>query len=93
MADACLGHQQVTGLSGVKTLTLPAGARQAHLQAITQDIRYTLDGTTPSSTNGLLLSAADYPTPITLEQGLAIAKFLEATASAVLNVAYFGNNA
>jgi len=92
MSDACRGHQQVTGLSATKTLTLPSGTRMALLQAETQDIRYTLDGTTPSSTNGLLLTAGDYPTPVTVEAGLPDAKFIETTASAKLNATYFGTD-
>lgn len=82
-------HEQITGLNTVKTPTLPAGCRKALVQAETQNVRYTVDGTTPSSTNGILIIAGQAPVSITVEAGLDTIKFIEATASAKLNLLYY----
>ena len=39
----------------VTTVTLPAGTRAIYIQCQTNDIIFTLDGTTPSDTNGLVV--------------------------------------
>lgn len=43
--------------STAATVTKPAGANGIILQAVTADVRYTLDGTTPDGTTGFVLSA------------------------------------
>lgn len=80
-------HVQLTGLSTVKSLAAaPAGAVAVELQAHTQNIYYTKDGTDPSSTNGLILKADDKPTSFSGK--FSDLKFLEVTASAVLNYSW-----
>lgn len=81
-------HQQITGLSAVQTPTVPASARVAYVQAETQNVHYTIDGTAPATTNGLLLVAGASPTKIAIEGGLAALKFKEDTPSAKVNMAY-----
>lgn len=83
-----ISHEQVTGLSSVQTPTIPAGTRQAYVQAESQNIRYTLDGTAPSTSNGLILYAGHPPTIITVEAGLNALKMLEESASAKANLMY-----
>lgn len=60
-----LSYEQVASSGVVKTvsdLTIPANATQAELQADTQDIRYTMDGSTnPTSTLGMLLVTTHHP--------------------------------
>lgn len=80
-------HGQLTGLSVAQALTVPAGATTVLLQAKTQNIYYTMDGSTPSATNGLILLVG--LAPISYSGKLSGLKFLEVTASAVLNYAFF----
>ena len=80
-------HGQLTGLDSEQALTVPAGATTVLLQAKTQNVYYTMDGTTPSSTNGLILIAG--LAPISYSGKLSDLNFLEVNASAVLNYAFF----
>lgn len=82
-----LGYEQITGLSTVKTLTVPAGATLALLQAEAQNIRWRNDGTDPTAGIGMILVAGQAPTEY--KGDLSLLEFIEATASAKLNVAYF----
>lgn len=81
------GYEQITGLSSVKTLTVPSGATFAVITAETQAVRWRDDGTSPSATVGMPLANGS-----TLEYNgdLAAIKFFEQAASAKLNVAYYG---
>ena len=92
MADiAPLSSETVSGLSSAKTLTVPAAARSAWINAVTQDVRYRPEGGTPTATAGHLIDKdAVAPTTLTIEAGLRTAKFIEVTTSATLHVTYFG---
>lgn len=93
MANNVLGHQKIAAaaLASAQTLTLPAGTDRAWLQADTANIRYTLDGTTPTSVLGMILvSGAHRPLEISLAGGLAAAKFILESSTPNLNVTYFG---
>lgn len=57
------GSQAVTT---VATLTKPAGANKIMLQALTQNVRYTCDGSTATTTAGFQLKAADPPRTVTV---------------------------
>lgn len=82
------GFQQITDLSAAVALTVPSGARVAMVQAETQDVRWRDDGTAPTTTVGMLVTAGD---PAVLMVGdLAAVEFIETSASAVLNVTYYG---
>jgi hypothetical protein len=85
------GFQQITSLSTVKTLTIPAWALGALIQPDTQNVRFRCDGTAPTSTVGMLLVAGQtyyFDVSGADAQGLAALQFIEATASATLNVQY-----
>lgn len=83
-----LGHQQITSLSSAVGLTIPEGTQMALVQAETQNVRWRDDGTSPTTTVGTILQAGDI-----LEYDAAqlpVVKFIEVTASAKLNVSYYG---
>lgn len=74
-------HTQVSDLSSAVTLTKPTGAVNLMLQPLTQNVRFTLDGTTPTSSKGFQLTAGElyvFPVP-----GASV-KVIEETASASL---------
>lgn len=82
------GFEQLTGLSSAKALTVPNNATLALIQATTQNARYRGDGTDPTAGVGMLLVAGAEPTLYRGDpRGL---KFIEATASATVEVTYFG---
>lgn len=91
------GIARFTTLSSAETLANPdsgttladaitAGARIAILVCETQAIRWTDDGSTPTSTFGIPLAVN---TIFTYTGDLSALKVIEQTASAVLNVAYY----
>ncbi|MES2167967.1 MAG: hypothetical protein V4458_13200 [Pseudomonadota bacterium] len=81
-----LGYEQITGLSAAKGLTVPAGATFAIITADTQDVRYRDDGAAPTASIGMpLVKGAIFQYSGTLSK----IKFIEQSASAVLNVSYY----
>lgn len=88
MAVKPLKYEQVTGLNTVKTLTVPdRGIALVLLQAEAQDVRWTDDGSNPSASVGMILKAAQ---PHTEYDGDPTKlKFIEAAATAKLNVTYY----
>lgn len=81
-------HQHRVDLNAVRTLTpAPTGtATKLMMQAHTQNVRYTLDGTNPSVTGtniGFILVADDPPIIVGLSAN-TIVKVLETTQSAEL---------
>lgn len=84
---ACLGYEQITGLNTVKGLTPPAGATMALIQAEAQIVRWRDDGTDPAAGVGMTLAAG--AVPLVYDGNLNTIKFIEATASAKLNVSYY----
>jgi hypothetical protein len=82
-----LGFQQITSLSAAQALTVPTGALEARIQCTTQAVRWRDDGSDPTATVGMLLPVN---TDIVYNGRLDKIKFIEATASAVLNVSYYG---
>jgi hypothetical protein len=85
--SACLGYQQITSLSSSAGLTVPDGATYAIIQAETQSVRWRDDGTAPTSSVGMVLTAS--PDLLIYDGNLKGIKFIEATASAKLNVSYY----
>jgi len=84
-----LGHQQITSLSSAVGFTsIPAGTELAVVQAETQNVRFRDDGTNPTASVGIILVANTVYelTPASF----AACKFIEVTASAKLNVAFYG---
>lgn len=82
-----LGYQQITSLSTVKSLTVPAGTSYALVQCETQAVRWRMDGTDPTATVGMRLNAGE---ELELYAAFATIEFIEETTSAKLNVQYFG---
>ena len=84
---APFGYQALTP-SAATRLTVPAGAFSAVVSVETQNIRWTVDGTTPTSTVGVLLTAGSEREFVGMETLDALC-FIETTASSAVKVAYF----
>lgn len=84
-----LGYQQLTAiqLETAQNLTVPAGAVLALLVAETEAVRWRDDGTAPTASIGMLLSAGLLPFVYTAN--LAAITFIAASAGAILNVSYY----
>lgn len=83
-----MGHEQIT-VATVKSLTVPAGAKFAYLQAQTGPIRWLDSGTAPTSTLGTLLIVGN--PPWLYEGDLYAIQFIDDGAtSGTLNVSYLG---
>jgi hypothetical protein len=78
-------HVDGTAISSAVTLSPPAGlatnVAKLLIQAGTQNIRYTLDGTTPTATKGFRLVVGDPPIIIPIG-GNTVVKVIEETATA-----------
>lgn len=74
----------------IDSLDPPAGATGAELQADTGNIRYTMDGTAPTTSSGMLLLATHPPKEFTIEALRAIKMIRDGAGDANLNVHYFG---
>lgn len=81
------GYQQVTSLTAVKGLTIPAGATYALISPEGQAVRYRDDGQDPTTTVGMPLAAGE---TLRYEGNLSALRFIEQTASARLNVSFYG---
>lgn len=83
-----LGYQQITDLSSAVGLTVPAGTIFALVTPETQAVRWKGDGTNPTAAVGYPLAAGN---ELEIDAAdLGSFKFIEQTASASLNVVYFG---
>lgn len=76
-------HQTITLGTVAYSPYLPPGATCILVQAVTQNIRYTMNGTTPTATVGFQLVAADPPTRIDIYEHMVLQFFREA-AGAIL---------
>lgn len=76
-------HSDGLAINTVVELTPPVGANKIMFQALTQNIRFTLDGTDPTATLGFQLQAGDPPVILTIESRAAI-KVIEEAATADL---------
>lgn len=85
--DRPLGYQQILDLTASTALTVPAGAIYAIVTPETNAVRWRDDGVAPTAGIG-------YPLPVGAElevtSQLTVIRFIEATASATLSVAYYG---
>lgn len=82
------GYQQLASLGSAQSLTVPAGSRFALLVAEVANVRIRSDGTAPTATVGLLLKATD--PPLLFDGPLSALEAIAASAGAILNVNYFG---
>ncbi len=76
-------HSSSASLSSAFTITIASNVNKLLLQAITQAIRFTLDGTTPTATIGFELKADGTILEIPVVAGQTV-KVIEETASAVI---------
>jgi len=77
------GHESGEDISSAVELTAPATATKLLIQAVTQNVRYTIDGTTPTATLGFLLTAGDPPGIIYFGADMQV-QVIEETATASL---------
>lgn len=77
-------HQTDTTVSSATVLALPSGANGVLLQCTGQNIRYTLDGTTPTASVGFVLVANAAPILITFPTDDTVVTVIEASASAAI---------
>ena len=82
-----LGFERIVGAAASTALTVPAGTSLAVVQCTSVAVRYRDDGTAPTSTIGMLLTINQY---YTFESSLSMLRFIETSASTVLNVSYYG---
>lgn len=82
-----MGYQQVTSLSSAASLTVPAFAKLAVIQAESQPVRWRDDGTNPTTSVGMILNPGDY---LFYNGNIGALKFIETAASAKINVSYYG---
>lgn len=80
-------HADGTDVSSAATLTPPAGAGKLMLQALDQNVRYTLDGTTPTATKGFQLKAGDPPIILGIG-GNTVVKLIEEAATADIQLQF-----
>ncbi len=71
-------HTANSALSAAVPLTAPAGADRIRVQAFTANLRYTLDGTTPTATLGFRLRLDIDPVEIRIPAGATLTVIQEA---------------
>ena len=81
-------HTARATLSAVVTLNIPQGVSYIMMQALAQNICYTLDGSTPSTDNGFRLVVGNEPTVLPVVNGRTMLRFIEAAGGAVLQYQY-----
>lgn len=84
--DTPLGYQQITNLSASVGLAVPAGARWALIIPQTQAVRW-LELGTPTASVGMPQAVGQV---LQYTGNLSAIRFIEQTASAALNVSYYG---
>ncbi len=76
-------------VDSVTELTVPGEATGAEIQADSNPVRYTLDGTAPTSSSGMVLAVADMPKEVLIEDLRNIQYTRGAGADGNLNIHYF----
>lgn len=76
-------HNDGLDISAAVELVLETGTSKVRIQALAQNVRYTLDGTTPTAAKGFQLKAGDPPIEITVGHRTKI-KVIEEAATADL---------
>lgn len=76
-------HNSGLSISSAQTITIPDGATKWIVQTIDQNVRYTLDGTTPTTSSGFRLTADRDPIVIPISPGTTL-KVIEETGTADL---------
>ena len=78
-------HQSIPLDATVFTYNAPKQANKVRVQALTQNIRYTLDGSAPTATIGFQLAAAD-PAQILYLSDTTTLRFFREASGAVLEI-------
>ena len=78
--DPIGSHADGTDISSATTLAPGSGATKLLIQALGQNVRLTLDGTTPTTSKGFKLVAGD--PPVMIWTAGATVKIIEETATA-----------
>ena len=68
------------------TVNVPLNCSEVMVQALTQNIRYTMDGTNPTAGSGFRLTAGDVP--VILPAFGVTLKFISETSGAILQIEY-----
>jgi hypothetical protein len=76
-------HNDGLSISSATTITPATGSTKLLVQALTQNVRFTLDGTAPTTSKGFQLKAGDPPVLIPLGNSTVI-KFIQEAATADL---------
>lgn len=76
-------HSSGLSISSATTIAIPTGATKIMIQALTQNVRITLDGTAPQAAVGFQLKAAERPLILALGKDTVI-KVIQETGTAVL---------
>lgn len=79
-------HTQNSTLNTAQQIILPAGCNALLVQCTGQNVRYTIDGTVPTSTKGFLLPKEVDPVILTAPTDDSVFTFIETAASAVLEM-------
>jgi hypothetical protein len=74
-------HVSNPDISSAQLLVTAEGATKLLIQALTQNVRFTLDGTTPTAAAGFQLLAGDPPLLITLTEQMTITVIQEAATA------------
>lgn len=82
-----LGYEQITGLTTVKALALPAGCNYAVIHAEDKAVRWRADGTDPTASVGSPIPAGGN-IPLAMD-ALAEVRLIETEASATVSVDYY----
>ena len=76
-------HEDGTDYSSAVVATLPAGASKMMIQTVSQNIRVTLDGTTPDATTGFQITASRDPIIFPLSKNTTVTIIEEAATADV----------
>lgn len=74
-------HSDGLTITSAVTLTPPIGANKVMLQALSQNVRYTLDGTAPTASKGFQLKAGDAPIVIPINRHVEVRVIQEAATA------------
>ena len=80
-------HTQTNSIASATEITIPSGATRVVMQCATQNVRYTLDGTTPTTTLGFLITKATDPIEVYVK-GCTLT-VIEVATTAVLDYQFF----
>ena len=76
-------HNDGATISSATTITIPDGATKIMIQALTQNVRLTLDGTAPTTSKGFQLQVGQLPVTLPLGRSTVV-KVIEEAATADL---------